>query len=145
MIGGSRYSDIMFAGRQKLKWMVIKACKDFHTVAAIALQLTQSSIRSIEDLWSVERIEFVVYPQPQTMTCTVLEEIIMRSVEEYLKHPGHVLLPDGMIPSTEFEKERNNPLLRVKKLWEYWHGSPTLNNQTRRKVSEILNTFFSYD
>jgi len=124
------------------KVMGLKACKDLHTVAAIALELAQSSIRSVEDLWSSEKIEFVIHPQPQIMTRTVLEEIVVRSVEKYLERPGHVLLPDGMISTAEFEKERHNPLLRVRKLWEYWHGSPTLNNRTRRMVSKILNVFF---
>ena len=47
----------------------------------------------------------------------------MRSFTEYLNRPGHVLLPDGMIIAEEFEMERNNPLLRVRMLWKYWHGT----------------------
>jgi hypothetical protein len=91
--------------------MSIKACKDVRTAAAIAVELNKSSIRCIEDLWSSTKIEFVVHPEPQTISQVMLEEIVMRSVEEYLKRPGHVLLPDDMIPKVEFDKERCNPLL----------------------------------
>jgi hypothetical protein len=73
----------------------------------------------------------------------MLEQIIMRSFEKYLKRPGHVLLPDGMISSAEFEKELNNPLLRVKRLWEYWHGSQTLSVRNFRTVSTVQNHFHS--
>lgn len=70
----------------------------------------------------------------------MLEEIVLRSVEEYLKRPGHVTLPGNMIESEEFERERGNPLLRVRKFWEYWHGSKTLNSQWKHTVSTIENT-----
>jgi hypothetical protein len=64
----------------------------------------------------------------------------MRSFEAYLKRPGHVLLPDNMVPPLEFEKERQNPLLRVRTLWEYWHASPNFL-QKKRRVSALLNYF----
>lgn len=121
--------------------MRIKACKDLHTVAAIALELSQSSIRCVEDIWSKEKVKFVIYPEPKATDRNVLEQIVLRSVGEYLNRPGHVQLPDGMISDMEFEKERHNSLLRARKFWQYWHGSATLNYQNTRRVSSILNPF----
>jgi hypothetical protein len=106
-------------------------------VAAIALELSKSSIRHIEDLWSKEKIEFLIHPEPQTINSNALEEIIFRSIQKYLERPGHVLLPDEMIPKSEFEKERYNSLLRVRKFWEYWHGSGRLDHRRCRTVSKI--------
>jgi len=123
--------------------MGTKACKDVRTVAAIAQELSRSSIRYIEDLWSPEKIEFVITPRPPAISSAVLEEIIMRSIQGYLKRPGHVVLPDGMIPEEELEKERKNPLLRVRKFWEYWHGSMALDNQKKRTVSAIQTASIS--
>lgn len=114
----------------------MKASKDIHTAAAVALKLTQSSIRDIGDLWSLEKIRFEVSPKPQTMDCAVLEEIVFRSFQKYLERPGHVLLPDGIISEQEVEEERHNSLLRVQRLWEYWHGSGTLDYEKYRTVSE---------
>ena len=87
--------------------------------AAIALELSQSSICAVEDLWSCKRIQLIISPEPQGINRKVLEEIIMRSFDEYLRRPGHVELPDGMIPGKEFLREQSNGLLRVQKLWEY--------------------------
>ena len=119
----------------------MKDCRDNRTVAAIALELSQSSIRHVEDLWSKERIEFFVQPKPQSINQGTLEEIVFRSIQKYLEFPGHVQLPDGMVPEAEFEKEHHNPLLRVRIFWEYWHGSSRLDNKRRRMVSKIP---FSY-
>lgn len=116
---------------------MIKGCKDDRTTAAVALELSQSSIRHIEDLWAKERIEFIVYPQPQTINSNALEEIVFRSIQKYLERPGHVLLPDSMISELEFEKEHCNSLLRVRKFWEYWHGSSRLDHRRRRMVGKI--------
>lgn len=118
----------------------MKACKDIRAVAAIAVKLAHSSIHCVEDLWASEKIKFDIFPEPRTMSQAVLKEIVMRSVEEYLKRPGHVLLPAGMIPDEEFEKERCNHLLRVQKFWAYWHGSKTLNYKRQRTVSTIQST-----
>jgi len=125
--------------------MRIQACEDIQTAAAITLELSRSSIHKIEDVWSREMIEFDVYPTPETVTPDKLGEIVFRSIGHYLERPGHVLLPDGMIPGDEFEKESKNKLLRVQKFWEYWHGSPTLNNQIPRLVSMIPNTTRDHD
>lgn len=76
----------------------------------------------------------------QTFNQDALEEIVMRSVKKYLERPGHARLPGGIISVEEFDRERHNSLLRVKKLWEYWHGSPTLNQRIPRTVSGIPNT-----
>lgn len=105
-------------------------------MAAVALKLAQSSIRDIGDLWSPEKIRFEVHPEPQTMDRAVLEEIVFRSFQKYLERPGHVLLPGNIIPEQEIEEERCNSLLRVQQLWEYWHGSGTLDYELYRKVSE---------
>lgn len=110
-------------------------------MAKIAVEQSQTSIRCIEDVWSSEKIQLDIDPQPRTIVRSVLEEIIIRSFAEYLRRPGHVFLPGGMISDAEFEKERGNSLLRVRKLWEYWHGSPTLNAERTRVVSAVL-TFF---
>ena len=69
----------------------------------------------------------------------MLEEIVFRSIEKYLERPGHILLPDGMIPEAELESEKNNNLLRVRMLWQYWHGSSTLDRCDTRMVSEIYS------
>jgi hypothetical protein len=91
-------------------------------------------------------IELVIRPPPHTLklNSTILEEIVIRSIGEYLKRPGHVSLPEGMISHEEFEKERNNSLFRVQKFWEYWHGSRTLSSKRRRKVSLVTNGSFSH-
>lgn len=120
--------------------MGIKDCHDLCTVASIAVEFSKSSIGRVEDLWSQEKIIFIVHPEPQAIDTVILQEIIMRSIEKYLKRPGHVRLPDDMIPEGEFDKERRNELLRVRKLWEYWHGSTTLNSQKQQKVGAIVNT-----
>jgi len=126
----------------KTELLGTKACRDSQTVAAIAVGLSQSSILCVEDLWSRERIEFVFNPEPKTTNREVLEEILIRSFDLYLRRPGHVLLPDGIISETEIERERKNPLLRVRKLWEYWHGSPTLDCRQTRTVSTLGNRLF---
>ena len=71
----------------------------------------------------------------------MLEEIVFRSIEKYLEHPGHVLLPDGMIPEAEVEREQGNTLLRVQMLWQYWHGSSTLDHCNTRIVSGVYFNF----
>ena len=105
----------------------------------MVLGLAKSSIRDIKDLWSFEKIEFLIEPKPQIISDFVLEEIVFRSIEKYLERPGHVLLPDGMIPEAEIESEQGNNLLRVRMLWRYWHGSSTLNCCNTRFVSEIYS------
>lgn len=118
-----------------------KACQDFRTPAAIVLELSRSSIRCVEDLWSW-RIDFVFEPEPQTLDVGVMKQIIMKSFEEYLRRPGHVDLPGNMISSEEFQQQKNNSLLRVRRLWECWHGSLTVNFIQDRRVSEVLNFSF---
>lgn len=112
-----------------------------HKVASIVLGLVQSSIRDIKDLWSLEKIQFLIEPEPQIISDFVLEEIVFRSFEKYLERPGHVLLPDGMIPEVELESEQGNNLLRVRMLWQYWHGSNTLDHRKSRMVSEVYSDF----
>lgn len=120
----------------------MKACLDLRVAAAIALEQSRSSIQSVEDLWSPDKIQLSISPEPQTIRRHMLEEIIFRSFTKYLKRPGHVLLPGGIIAAEEFEKERGNSLLRVQKLWEYWHGSQTLGMKKMRVVSLFLTHFF---
>jgi hypothetical protein len=117
----------------------VKACRDIGVAAAIALQLAQTSIRKVEDVWSLEKIYMDISSEPRVINAQVLEEIVFRSFDAYLKRPGHVLLPNQMIPTAVFEKERRNPLLRVRMLWEYWHGSPTLDLRSSRRVSTVQN------
>jgi hypothetical protein len=112
----------------------MKGCKDLNKTAAIALELSQSSIHCVEDLWSAEKITFMYSPEPQKMDPHFLEEIVLRSFALYLEHPGHVQLPGGMIPQAEFEREHKNTLLRVHKFWEYWHSSMTLDYRKSRQV-----------
>ena len=81
------------------------------------------------------KIRFDVQPKPQTVACAVLEEIVFRSFQKYLERPGHVLLPGNIISEQEIEEERHNSLLRVQRLWEYWHGSSTLDYERCRTVS----------
>ena len=83
-------------------------------MAAVALKLAQSSIHDIGDLWSLEKIRFEVHPEPQTMDCAVLEEIVFWSFQKYLEHPGHVLLPGNIISEQEIEQEHCNSLLQVR-------------------------------
>jgi hypothetical protein len=114
----------------------MKACKNLHTAAAVALKLSQSSITCVEDLWSSDKIDFRFEPQPQKRgdamrTC----QIIFRSILKYLDRPGQVSLPAGMITLEDFQRERNNPVFRVRKFWEFWHGSQTLDLKSRRTVS----------
>lgn len=115
----------------------IKACRDLRSIAKIVLELSETTIRCVEDLWSSEKIRLVINPEPKVLCRESIGEIIIRSFEQYLRRPGHVLLPDGMVSNTEFEEERHNPLLRVHMLWEYWHGSKTLNCKRTRTVSVV--------
>jgi hypothetical protein len=55
---------------------LIKGCKDDCAAATIALELSQSSICYFKDLWSKEKIEFIIYPEPQTINSSALEEIV---------------------------------------------------------------------
>jgi hypothetical protein len=119
----------------------MKACQDVCVSAAIALKLSKSSIRCVDNLWSKDKIDIIISPTPQVMIREALEEIIIRSFDAYLKRPGHVSLPGGMIPGVEFERERQNPLLRVRMLWGYWHGSQTLNYKQTRVVSAFITIF----
>ena len=89
----------------------MKACENFGTAAVIALELSKSSIRFVEDLWSFEKIEFEVSCEPRTIRVAVLKEIIFRSFGSYLARPGHVELPDGMVPPEELERNRDDTLL----------------------------------
>ena len=67
----------------------------------------------------------------------------MRSFELYLRRPGHVSLPNGMVDDLEFEREQNNGLLRVRMLWEYWHGSQALDSRRTRVVNTMLDHFLT--
>ena len=136
-MGPGRFGIVL--ERATTQTLGMKACRDAGVAAAIAIQLAQTSIRRVEDVWSLEKIYMVINPEPQAMNAEILEEIVFRSFDAYLKGPGHVLLPNQMIPSAVFEKERRNPLLRVRMLWEYWHGSPTLDFRSSRKVSTVQN------
>ena len=95
----------------------------------------------MEDVWSPECVLLTVTPTPpqRDIDEEVLKEIVMRSVTEYLKRPGHVLVPECIVSEEEFERERENPLLRVKRFWEFWHGKDTLNCKRTRGVSDVLN------
>ena len=97
----------------------------------------------MEDVWSPECVLLTVTPTPpqRDIDEEVLKEIVMRSVTEYLKRPGHVLVPECIVSEEEFERERENPLLRVKRFWEFWHGKDTLNCKRTRGVSDVLNRF----
>lgn len=87
-----------------------KACRSLGRTAAIALELSVSSIRCVEDLWTREKIRLVFDPAPVVTDPSMLGEIVIRSFGEYLNRPGHVLLPDGFIADEEMEKERERPL-----------------------------------
>lgn len=114
----------------------MKACKSLHTAAAIALKLSQSSINCVEDLWSLEKIDFEFDPRLQNYNNSLqLGQIIFRSFLKYLERPGQVTLPAGMISPEDFQREQKNPVFRVRKLWEFWHGSQTLDFERRRTVS----------
>ena len=117
-----------------------KACQDVGIAAEIALKLSQSSIHCVEDLWSSEGIHLDIRPDLWNINPLLLEEIIIQSFTEFLNRPGHVRLPFGMVIRTDdCDKEQNNSLWRVRKLWEYWHGSPTLDSKKTRTVSVVLN------
>ena len=112
-------------------------------LADIVLQLAQLSIQAVEDVWSPEYVLLTVTPTPAQGDIgeEALKEIVMRSVTEYLKRPGHVLVPKCIISKEEFEREQENPLLRVKRFWEFWHGKDTLDRKRTRGVSTVLNQF----
>ncbi|KAF9785059.1 hypothetical protein BJ322DRAFT_1020665 [Thelephora terrestris] len=112
----------------------LQACRSLGRTAAIALELSVSSIRCVEDLWTREKIRLVFDPAPVVTDPSMLGEIVIRSFGEYLNRPGHVLLPDGFIADEEMEKERENGLLRVRMLWVYWHGTQQLDTQNTRAV-----------
>jgi hypothetical protein len=117
-----------------------KACRSLGRTAAIALELSVSSIRCVEDLWTREKIRLVFDPTPVVTDPSMLGEIVIRSFGEYLNRPGHVLLPDGFIADEEMEKEREHGLLRVRMLWVYWHGTQQLDTQNTRAVSTFSNS-----
>ena len=121
----------------------VKISRDLRSCAGIAAELSKSSIRHVENLWSSERIEFFITPQQQAVNHNVLEVIIMWSFELYLRRPGHVSLPNGMITALELEQEQNNSLLRVRMLWEYWHGSRALDGRRTRVVNTMLDHFLT--
>ena len=87
----------------------------------------------------MEKIKFDIQPEPQTVARAVLEEIIFRSFQKYLERPGHVLLPGDIISEQEIEDKRHNSLLRVQQLWEYWHGSSTLDYERCRTVGKFIS------
>ena len=80
----------------------------------------------------------MVHPEPKNLDASSIKGIVFRSVLEYLKRPGHVLLPGDMISDEEYEKERHNPLLRAQALWQYWHGSGTFSGGEGLIVSTVL-------
>ena len=85
----------------------------------------------------MEKIKFDIQPEPQTVARAVLEEIVFRSFQKYLERPGHVLLPGNIISEQEIKEQRHNTLLRIQQLWEYWHGSSTLDYERHRTVSRF--------
>lgn len=119
--------------------MNVKVCEDLRTVAAVAVNLSITSIRYVEDLWEENKIKFILDPTPQSLGEPYLKEIVFQSILFYLKRPGHVLLQDGMISPSDIDKEHDNPLLRVRKFWEYWHGSTTLTHEKTRTVSAEIS------
>jgi hypothetical protein len=116
----------------------MKVCKSPQNASSIAVKISNSSIKSVNDLWSREKIYFEISPELQNMNADGLKEIVFRSVLYYLKCPGHVSLP-GLIEPEEIEKEHGNHCLRVVKLWRYWHGSNTLDARVRRKASKVVS------
>lgn len=105
----------------------------------VALKIANSSISCVDDIWSTKNINIALTPaRPEKLRSANVKEIVMRSFTEYLNRPGHVLLPDGMIIAEEFERERNNPLLRVRMLWKYWHGTWGLPASGPKHVSHVL-------
>lgn len=93
-------------------------------------------------MWSPENITIVLRPEkPRELKAGYVKEIVMRSFTEYLKRPGHVSLPKGFITDEQFEKERNNPLLRAKMLWKYWHGTWGLGTKDTKIVSQVRTTY----
>lgn len=131
----------LFLKREAAEKSCAKACASLQAAAAIALELSQTSIRSVKDLWSPEKIELVIQPELTSIRNDSLKEIIIRSFEKYLQRPGHVKLPNDMISQEEYEKERESHLLRVRRLWEFWHGSQTLDHERTRRVSTVPNQF----
>ena len=79
----------------------------------------------MEDLWSLDKIHFYFSPS-EPSNPTVIEEIVFRSINWYLRRPGHVVLPGGMLSSEEIDAAKDNPLIRTNLLLEYWHTSRTL-------------------
>jgi hypothetical protein len=75
------------------------------------------------------------------MPINVIKEIIFRSINAYLRHPGHVLLPDNMLSPEEINTAKDDPLVRVNLLLEYWHGSRTLPCKEHLIVSAVLPQF----
>ena len=75
------------------------------------------------------------------MPTGVIEEIVFRSINEYLGRPGHVLLPDNMLSPEEINAAKDDPLIRANLLLEYWHGSRTLPCREYSLVSIISCQF----
>lgn len=116
----------------------MKATQDFQETAAIVLVIANSSISCIEDVWSLEKINIELLPsRPERVCGDCVKEIVMQSFTEYLKRPGHVLVPGGIVCAEEFKKECSNPLLRVQMLWKYWHGSRGLGTSNPKKSSQV--------
>lgn len=91
------------------------------------MALSNTRIRKVEDLWSLQKIAFEITPSNTTSnTAAVLEEITFRTIKTYLERPGHVLLPDNMISPEDIAAARDDPLLRANLLLGYWHGSKDL-------------------
>lgn len=116
----------------------MKATLDLRETAAITRILAKTSISCIEDVWSPTRITLEIKPENLVkLKADYIKEIVMRCFTEYLKRPGHVSLPDGLITAEDFEKERNNPILRAQLLWMYWHGTQGLGLGGPKTVSQV--------
>lgn len=119
---------------------MIKVWGNLRRIAAIAQELSASTIRCVEDLWSREKIEFRFDQTPVAIDPETLKEIIFKSFAEYLNRPGHVLLPDGFLPDGKMNDEQGDALLRVRMLWVYWHGTQHLDESNIRPVSTVPNS-----
>ena len=79
----------------------------------------------MEDLWSLDKIDFYFSPS-EPSNPTVIEEIVFRSINWYLRRPGHVALPGGMLSTEDIDAAKDDALIRTNLLLEYWHASRTL-------------------
>ena len=79
----------------------------------------------MEDLWSLDKIHFYFSPSKPS-NLTIIEEIVFRSINWYLRCPGHVALPGGMLSSKDINAAKDDALICTNLLLEYWHASRTL-------------------